>query len=110
MSVIEKIRALDEQRTKLLEGAKKEALDDAHKAIAELKELGFDYELVEHGMRKRAPSKTASDAPKRQISDKECDICHFKTSPPHDGRKHRGQKPKKPFTLEELMEKKLAKL
>jgi len=30
-----------------LEGAKKEALDNAEKAVAELNELGFDYRLVE---------------------------------------------------------------
>jgi hypothetical protein len=41
MSVLEKLKALDAQRTQLLEGAKQEALDKAEKAVAELKELGF---------------------------------------------------------------------
>ena len=47
MSVLEKLKALDSQRAELLEGAKKEALDKAEKAIAELNELGFNYRLVE---------------------------------------------------------------
>ena len=40
-SVLEKLKALDAQRAQLLEGAKKEALDNAEKAVAELNELGF---------------------------------------------------------------------
>jgi hypothetical protein len=36
MSVLEKLKALDAQRAQLLEGAKKEALDNAEKAVAEL--------------------------------------------------------------------------
>ena len=47
MSVLDKLKALDEERAKLLEDAKKEALEAAHKAIEDLNELGFDYRLVE---------------------------------------------------------------
>ena len=47
MSVLDQLKSLDEQRTKLLEEAKKEALEAAHKAIADLNELGFNYRLVE---------------------------------------------------------------
>ena len=46
-TVLEKLKALDAQRAQLLEGAKKEALDNAEKAVTELNELGFDYHLVE---------------------------------------------------------------
>ena len=46
-TVLEKLKALDSQRAQLLEGAKKEALDNAEKAVAELNELGFHYTLVE---------------------------------------------------------------
>jgi hypothetical protein len=110
MSVLEKLKALDAQRAQLLEDAKKEALDKAEKAVAELNELGFDYGLVEGASTTRAPRKAGTQAPKRQARDLPCPICEFKTTPHHDGRMHRSQKTKKPFTVEELMEKGLAKV
>jgi hypothetical protein len=110
-SVLEKLKALDAQRAQLLEGAKKEALDNAEKAVAELNELGFDYRLVEGGgSTARAPRKAGTQAPKRQARDVSCPICKFKTTPHHDGRMHRSQKTKKAFTVEELMEKGLTKV
>ena len=112
-SVLEKLKALDAQRAQLLEGAKKEALDNAEKAVAELNELGFHYTLTEGASTSttpRAPRKAASESPKRQARDVPCPICHFKTTPHHDGRMHRSQKTKKPFTVEELMERHLAKV
>jgi hypothetical protein len=113
-SVLEKLKALDAQRAQLLEGAKKEALENAERAVAELNELGFHYTLTEGAsvaaLPARAPRKSASQAPKRQARDLPCPICHFKTTPHHDGRMHRSQKIKKPFTVEELMERHLAKV
>jgi hypothetical protein len=114
-TVLEKLKALDAQRSQLLEGAKKEALDNAERAVAELNELGFHYSLVEGApasapLPARAPRKASSQAPKRQARDLPCPICHFKTMPHHDGRMHRSQKSKKPFSVEELMEKHLAKV
>jgi hypothetical protein len=108
-SVLEKLKALDDQRAQLLEGAKKEALDNAERAVAELNELGFHYTLTE-GTSPASPRKSASQAPKRQKKDVPCPICHFKTTPHHDGRMHRSQKSKHPFTVEELMERHLAKV
>jgi hypothetical protein len=110
MSVLEKLKALDAQRAQLLEGAKKEALEKVEKAVAELNELGFDYSLLESASTASAPRKAASQAPKRQARDAPCPICNFKTTPHHDGRMHRSQKTKKPFTVEELMEKRLTKV
>jgi hypothetical protein len=111
-SVLEKLKALDAQRAQLLEGAKKEALDNAERAVAELNELGFHYTLTEGATRSTsaAPRKSPSQAPKRQARDLPCPICHFKTTPHHDGRMHRSQKTKKPFSVEELMEKGLTKV
>jgi hypothetical protein len=111
-TVLEKLKALDAQRAQLLDDAKKEALDHAEKAVAELNELGFHYTLTEGASAStpRAPRKSTSQAPKRQARDVPCPICHFKTTPHHDGRMHRSQKTKKPFTVEELMEKHLAKV
>jgi hypothetical protein len=113
-AVLEKLKALDAQRAQLLDDAKKEALENAEKAVAVLNELGFHYTLTESASvstsTPRAPRKATSHAPKRQARDVPCPICHFKTTPHHDGRMHRSQKSKKPFTLEELMEKHLAKV
>jgi hypothetical protein len=113
-SVLEKLKALDAQRAQLLEGAKKEALDNAEKAVAELNELGFHYILTEGASASpsapRAPRKAGADPSKRQARDLPCPICHFKTTPHHDGRMHRSQKTKKPFSVEELMERHLAKV
>jgi hypothetical protein len=115
-TVLEKLKALDAQRAQLLDDAKKEALDNAEKAVAELNELGFHYTLTEGASSTstaaRAPRKATSkaQAPKRQARDLPCPICEFKTSPHHDGRMHRSQKSKKPFSVEELMEKHLAKV
>jgi hypothetical protein len=72
MSVLETLKALDEQRAQLLEGAKKEALEKAHMAIAELKELGFDYTLIERSRLQVAPGQRKgqfeTEPPKRQAS------------------------------------------
>jgi hypothetical protein len=111
MSVLEKLQALDAQRAQLLDDAKKEALDKAETAIAELSELGFSYKLVEGASTTaRAPRTAASQATNRQARDLPCTICHFKTTPHHDGRMHRSQKTKKPFTVEELIERHLTKV
>jgi hypothetical protein len=107
-SVLEKLKALDAQRAQLLDDAKKEALDNAERAVAELNELGFHYSLIEGASTAspaRAPRKASAQAPKRQTRGEPCPICRFKTEPHHDGRMHRSQKTKKPFTVEELMEK-----
>ena len=114
MTTLEKLKALDAQRAQLLEGAKKEALDNAEKAVAELNELGFHYTLVEGASASvstpRAPRKASSQSAKRQPRDIPCPVCGFRTTPHHDGRMHRSQKTKKPFSVEELMERHLAKV
>jgi hypothetical protein len=112
-TILEKLKALDAQRSQLIEGAKKEALDNAEKAVAELNELGFHYTLTEGATATstpRAPRKATSQSPKRQARDLPCPICMFKTTPHHDGRMHRSQKAKKAFSVEELMEKGLTKV
>jgi hypothetical protein len=113
-TVLEKLKALDAQRAQLLDDAKKEALENAEKAVAELNELGFHYILTEGASpsfsETKAPRKASSHASKRQARDLPCPICHFKTTPHHDGRMHRSQKSKKPFSVEELMERHLAKV
>jgi hypothetical protein len=113
MSVLDELKALDEKRAQLLEGAKKEALDNAEKGVAQLNDLSFDYRLVEGASTAspaRAPRKASSHPLKRETRDVPCPICHFKTTPHHDGRMRRSQKTKKPFSVEELMEWHLTKV
>lgn len=47
MSYLEQIKQLEAQKQQLLDKAKKEALDQAEKAVAELNSLGFNYQLIE---------------------------------------------------------------
>ena len=108
MSLIDQLKALDEQRAKLIDDAKRAALDKAHNAVADLNDLGFRYHLTE-GARSAAPKAAkgtnAASSVKRRLKDAACPICHFKTSPMHDGRSHRGQEPKRPFSAAELAQK-----
>jgi hypothetical protein len=60
-----------------------------------------------------AAGKQAKAAPakgKRTIRAAACPICEFQTAPPHDGRTHRNQKKKGPFSAAELKEKGLVKV
>src|SRR5262249_24200156 len=106
---IQRIKQLDSERSQVLETAKKEALDRANQAVADLVALGFAYSLVEGTARRmrRVGAKKAV----RRAKDVECPVCKFKTSPPHDARKHRFSqgKRKRPFTSKELSEMGLKK-
>jgi hypothetical protein len=68
-TVLEKIKALDAQRAQLLNDAKKEALNNAESAVAELNGLGFNYRVegTSTASTARAPRKAASQAPKRKL-------------------------------------------
>jgi len=109
LTTLQQIKKLDEERAKLLESAKADALARAEEAINELTVLGFDYELVEP-TRKTEPRKTRT-ARKASGPDHRpkgtCPICDYATKPPHDKRSHRAQTRKKPFTDAELAERNL---
>lgn len=53
-SALDRIKALDEERAKLLDEAKATALTAAQEAIADLNALGFNYQLVQSGQAPRA--------------------------------------------------------
>jgi hypothetical protein len=111
MGIHEQLKALDEQRAKLLDDAKAKALEKANEAVKELKELGLHYSLTEGKVAKEPRKGVAkTGGTMRQIKDGPCPICHFRTNPAHDGRSHRGQEPKHPFTAEELAAKHLTKV
>lgn len=97
-STMDQIKKLDEQRRKLLEDAKQEALEKAQRAVAELNSLGFSYALSSSGRR-------GAGKGSRQMSEGPCPICKFRTNPAHDGRRHRAQgERKRAFSAQELAE------
>src|SRR5215203_1639268 len=97
---VTRIKELDQERAKLLDTARKEALARAQAAVADLNALGFEFQLTS-----RADKKTTRKGT-RTIKDAPCPVCKFKTEPPHDRRAHRFTKnPKRPFTAAELKEK-----
>jgi hypothetical protein len=108
-TTLQQIKKLDEERTKLLESAKADALARAEEAINELTALGFDYEIVEPAgkttSRKTRAARKAS-APDHHPKGS-CPICEYATKPPHDKRSHKFQAKKKPFTDAELAERNL---
>jgi DNA repair exonuclease SbcCD ATPase subunit len=107
-TALQQIKKLDEERAKLLESAKTDALTRAEEAIKELTELGFDYELVEPARETTRKSRTARKASAPDHHPKgTCPICEYATKPPHDKRSHRAQTRKKPFTDAELAERNL---
>lgn len=65
MGILEELRKLDEQRAKLLEGAKTEALQKAEAAVAELNQLGFNYRLVSGSGSSRTPSAPSGGGTRR---------------------------------------------
>jgi len=111
-TALQQIKKLDEERTKLLESAKADALARAEEAIHELAALGFDYELVEP-TRETAPRKTGT-ARKASAPDHHpkgtCPVCEYATKPPHDKRSHKSQQKKRPFTADELQQRSLVRV
>ena len=97
-TALDQIKKLDEQRHKLLDNAKGEAMARVEEALEELNALGFSYALRDDGGRGRGARRGV-----RQKNDGPCPICNFKTNPPHDGRRHRAQGARKqPFSNNEL--------
>ena len=111
-SVIDEIRELKARVQSKTEHAKAEALESAREAINFLRELGIDNDTIlkELGFRARTKSTKEKASKPTRLKDESCPICVFRTDPPHNGRSHRGQSKKRPFTLEELEEKGLTRV
>jgi hypothetical protein len=105
-SAIQRIKDLDAERASIFDNAKEEALEKVKAAVAELNALGLNYALTRGGK----AAKAGSAKGKRTIKAAACPICGFQTAPPHDGRTHRNQKKKAPFSAAELKEKGLMKV
>ena len=111
LSALQQIKKLDEERAKILESAKTDALTRAEEAINELTALGFDYELVEPAREIARKTRTARKASVPDHHPKgACPICEYATKPPHDKRSHRSQQKKRPFTAEELNQRSLVRV
>jgi hypothetical protein len=111
-TALQQIKKLDEERTKLLESVKADALARAEEAINELTALGFAYELVEPaGETTLRKTRTARKAPAPDHHPRgTCPICEYTTKPPHDKRSHRSQQKKRPFTADELNQRSLVRV
>jgi hypothetical protein len=106
-SAIERIKELDAERASLFERAKEEALKKATDAISDLIALGLDYQLTP-GTAK--PAKIGTEKVLGTAKDAPCPVCKFLTIPPHNGRAHKNQKKKAPFSAAELNEKGMVKV
>jgi hypothetical protein len=107
-TALQQIKKLDEERTKLMESPKADALARAEEAINELTAPGFDYELVEvaRGTARKTRTARKGSAPDHHPKGT-CPICEYATKPPHDKRSHKSQQKKRPFTDRELAERKM---
>src|ERR1700688_3185012 len=95
-TTLQQLKKLDEERTKLLESAKADALARAEEAINELTALGFDYELVAPARATARKTRTARKASAPDYHPRgTCPICEYATKPPHDKRSHRSQQKKR---------------
>jgi DNA repair exonuclease SbcCD ATPase subunit len=106
-TAIERIKELDAERARLFEQAKEEALLKATQAITDLLALGLDYQLISGGAKL---AKTGTEKALRTAKDVPCPVCRFLTIPPHNGRAHKTQKKKTPFSATELKEKGLVRV
>ena len=106
-SAIERIRELDVERANLFEQAKEEALKKATDAITDLIALGLDYQLISGSAK---PAKSGTPKVLGTAKDVPCPVCEFLTIPPHNGRAHKTQRKKAPFSAAELKERGLVKV
>ena len=109
-TALQQIKKLDEERTKLLEGAKADALARAEEAINELTALGFDYELAEPARETARKTRIRTGLVPDHRPKGTCPICEYATKPPHDKRSHKSQQKKRPFTNEELDQRSLVRV
>jgi hypothetical protein len=110
-SVIEEIKELKAQLSSKTEQARTEAIQKATEAIAVLRDLGDnDNTIIKELGLKGEVKKTKAKSESKPTEEASCTVCNFETEPPHDGRSHRGQNKKKPFTVEELEAKGLTKI
>ena len=105
--MVKRLKELKAERVKLEGKLRNAALAVVRGAIADLGEMGVHYHIVEG----RAPGKVVGTSKAPVAFERgACPICGFKTNPPHDGRTHRYQDPKKAFTTAQLTAKGMSKV
>jgi hypothetical protein len=82
-SAIQRIKELDEERARIFDQAKEEALEKAKAAVAELNALELHYTLFIGDGKSARSAKTAASS-KGTVKEAPCSVCEFQTSPPHD--------------------------
>ena len=104
VSPLERIKQLDEERNRLMEEAKREALEKATQAVADLNALGLNYRLTEMvddtPPRRHSSGDEGRKGTRQPTPGRACPVCKFVTDPPHDGRAHK--KHPEPFRDDEL--------
>jgi len=94
-ALLERLRKLDQERDALAQQAKEQLIARANEVIKELNKLGFNYRLASSSRTREARGGISPNKP--------CQICKFRTDPPHDARRHKAQgRDKKPFTQAQL--------
>jgi hypothetical protein len=115
LAALEKLDAdqtkLTEARAKLVAGAKEALLARGEQIVVQLRALGFSYKFSttvsseKPKSHKKGAGQAINHTP-RGI----CPVCHYSTQPNHDGRSHRWQEAKGPFTAAELAERGLTRI
>jgi hypothetical protein len=76
-ATLEKLKKLDAERKTLLEATKKGILETIQSQLSSLRDLGFDYDLVDSG------SRSGSGRRDRRPGGRVCSVCH---RPGHNSR------------------------
>jgi hypothetical protein len=88
-NIVNRIEALDKERAELIK-----KLADARSALNAQFNKWIPESIAAVGAKVKGKREAKPGEP--------CKICGFATQPAHDGRKHRAQEIKKPFTSDEL--------
>jgi hypothetical protein len=101
-SPMDRLKELEAERQALVGEQKEVLLAQVNEALADLKAMGLDYRLTEGAEWLRRNTGTDRRGTRTVNAARPCPVCGFRTDPPHDARRHRGQDVKRPFTDAEL--------
>lgn len=107
-----KRKEVEAEIAKLRDSAKDEVMSSVASAVETLKGYGHSiYEIgalfasqlgLPIGKAPKGTGRGGKGVKRVTNTDQPCKVCGFKTVPYHDGRQHRSQTEKKPFTAKEL--------
>ena len=103
LSPAEELERLEKRREQLRAELRSDAEAKLKESVANFNKLDLGVSYGLHQIIAGGRGKTASKKGARTVNaERACPICGFRTVPPHDGRTHRAQKQKRPFTASEL--------